>query len=125
MKFIQLDTDRELEVLLIALTGEIKGMEQIRLAGKCLDSLERIATLAYDKEGNIQIYTVKDGQIQIKDGQPVRQVSLKERPIKLELEDAHFNFLKARIFDASSWSGHAVATMYKLLQKFDEAESSK
>lgn len=122
MKSIQLQTDRELEVLLVALATPLKGVEAIRLAGKCLDALERIANISYDSEGNLQIYKIENGQVKIENNQPVRACSLKQKPATLELEDAYFNFLKARVFEASEWSGYAAATIYRLLQKFEEAQ---
>jgi len=57
----------------------------------------------------------------IENNQPVRVCSLKQKPAVLELEEAYLNFLQARIFEASEWSGHATATVYRLLQKFENA----
>lgn len=120
MKTVVIQTNRELEVLLVALTGSgIKGTESVRLAGKCLDSLEQVADIHYDAEGNIQVYQLEGGQVKIEEGRPVRASRLKEQPATLALEDAYFNFLKARIFEASEWMGAALPTLYRMLQRWE------
>jgi len=123
MKEVTLTSDRELEVLLIALTASsIKGVEQIRMAGKCLDALENIANLAYDAEGSLKIYEMDGGQIRIENNRPVRASTLKSVPSVLKLDEAQFAFLKTRIFEAGEWSGTAAAVLYRLLQKFEDTQ---
>lgn len=125
MKEIRLEHPRELDVLIIGLYSKpIKGLEQMRLFGKVLDALEHIAVLSFDDDGNVLALKRKeDGSLELdQNGKPVRVTYLKEVPCVLRIDDAYWQFLKARILDFD-WSPQMGRVVLGLLTRAGETEA--
>lgn len=125
MKEIRLEHPRELDVLIIGLYSKpIKGLEQMRLFGKVLDALEHIAVLSFDEDGNVLALKRKeDGSLELdQKGKPVRVTYLKEVPCVLRIDDAYWQFLKARILDFD-WSPQMGRVVLELLTRAGETEA--
>lgn len=120
MKRIKLDDIRDIEIVLTALFAvPSKGLEALRLVDKVLTSLERIVSLKYDADGNVIFFESENGRIKLdENNRPVRAFFFKGDDHVLELDDAHVEFLKARL-GAVEWQGAAARAVLRFLEKLE------
>lgn len=123
MKKILLGSNRELELLIVALMGHsLQGAENIRLHNRCLDAIESIAELGYNDDGTVRIYELDSrGELIVQNGEPIFAGRLKSTPATLELDRPEFQFLKTRVCESTSWNPRQSRVVCKLIDKFDAA----